>query len=419
MFRNAANDLNYLPNSAQPGQKSALAANRNAKDTSDTTGVAKAFAVEYDAAWHKAAATSMHALDVLREFCNFPLEHRVHLPTTNPTESIFVTVRQRPRLNLEVCDDLAPQGNAPAMFAYALVMVDKYRSRFDRIVLIYNPSPAKIPMYLAQELHETLSKRLPAVPVLDRPTQYAGHARKIAREEAQFGDPLLVSISGDGGFNEVVNGVLDIPTSNAVCAVMPGGNANDHHRNTNSRPLVEAILHAPIKNIDLLRLTVSNGSEDWSRLAHSYIGFGLTPLMAIGIEAGRKGALHELISVARTIRGLRPFTIVRSDGARATMDSLVLANISGMAKYGKISESSGLVDGKFEVVMLPHASKWRIVLMTLRAVTIGLGEQPSVSSYAFWLQQTTPVQADGELMQISFGSKVVVDSVPNSLRVIS
>lgn len=305
------------------------------------------------------------------------------------------------------------------MFAYALVMVDKYRSRFDRIVLIYNPSPAKVPMYLAQELHETLSKRLPAVPVLDRPTQYAGHARKIAREEARFGDPLLVSISGDGGFNEVVNGVLDIPTSNAVCAAMPGGNANDHHRNTNSRPLVEAILHAPIKNIDLLRLTVSNGSEDWSRLAHSYIGFGLTPLMAIGIEAGRKGALHELISVARTIRGLRPFTIVRSDGARATMDSLVLANISGMAKYGKISESSGLVDGKFEVVMLPHASKWRIALMTLRAVTIGLGEQPSVSSYAFWLQQTTPVQADGELMQISFGSKVVVDSVPNSLRVIS
>src|ERR1700710_1526360 len=36
------------------------------------------------------------------------------------------------------------------------------------------------------------------------PTQRAGHGRDPAREGAASGRPLIVSVSGDGGYNEVV-----------------------------------------------------------------------------------------------------------------------------------------------------------------------------------------------------------------------
>ena len=42
-----------------------------------------------------------------------------------------------------------------------------------------------------------------------RATPAAGHARDLARSAAGSGEPLIVSVSGDGGYNEVVNGVMD------------------------------------------------------------------------------------------------------------------------------------------------------------------------------------------------------------------
>jgi diacylglycerol kinase family enzyme len=290
--------------------------------------------------------------------------------------------------------------------------------RFERIVLIYNPDAGKVPVYLAEQLRVDLGGRLPDVPVQVRHTESAGHARDLARAEAGHGRPLIVSVSGDGGFNEVVNGVMDAPGTGAVCAVMAGGNANDHRRSTRRQLLIDAIVKAEVRRIDLLRLQVRDGSQEWSRYAHSYIGFGLTPLMAIGIEKGQKGVLKELVSVARTVAGLRPFEITRADGARATLDSLVLANIPDIAKYGRLSESGDPADGKFEVVMLPHAGKWRMALMTLRAVTVGLGEQPSVGRYAFSTTDSIPVQTDGEIITIAAASEVLVESVPKALAVI-
>ena len=38
------------------------------------------------------------------------------------------------------------------------------------------------------------------------PTERAGHARDLAKQAAGTGRPLIVSVSGDGGYNEVVDG---------------------------------------------------------------------------------------------------------------------------------------------------------------------------------------------------------------------
>lgn len=295
---------------------------------------------------------------------------------------------------------------------------DPAANRFEKVVVIFNPEPAAVPAHLAESFRSELASRLPLLPVEMRPTAHAGHGRRLAREAASEGRVLIVSVSGDGGFNDVVNGVMDVPESQAVCAVMAAGNANDHRRSTRTMPLVDAVATGAIRHVDLLFLTIGSGASASTRYAHSYIGFGLTPSMAVGIEKAGKGRVRELLGVLRTLPGLRPFEIERADGARARFDSLVLANISGMAKYGTVSESSGLGDGKFEVVALPHASRWALALMTLRAVTLGLGPQQSVDRYAFTTLEGIRAQLDGELIEVPAASPVLVESRPRALAVI-
>lgn len=293
--------------------------------------------------------------------------------------------------------------------------VSSSSSPFDRIIVIYNPVSSRNPAQLAEQLRGQVALRLPDMPVRLEPSQFPGHARDLARTAAASGRPLIVSASGDGGYNEVINGVMDFAESRAVCAVLASGNANDHHRSTPRIPLIEAIVRGEVHRIDLLRLTQGVGNAAWTHYAHSYIGLGLTPAMAIGIEAGNKGTLKELISVMRTLARLQPFEIIRDDGARAVFDSLILANVPAMAKYGRISETGAPDDGLFEVIMLPHASRWRMALMTLRAVTIGLGVQPGVSRYSFQTTESVPLQIDGEVKTLTARTPVVVESAHRAL----
>jgi diacylglycerol kinase family enzyme len=162
-------------------------------------------------------------------------------------------------------------------------------SSFDRIVIIFNPQSTGNAARLAEELGAELAGRLPAVPLDLRPTQHAGHARDLARAAASTGRSLLVSVSGDGGYNEVVNGVMDAGNDQAVCAVRAAGNANDHRRVTREQPLADAIVAANVRRIDLLRLTIGTSTAASVRYAHSYIGVGLTPVVAVDLEKGGKG----------------------------------------------------------------------------------------------------------------------------------
>src|SRR3712207_1630024 len=143
---------------------------------------------------------------------------------------------------------------------------------FDRIVIIFNPNSTGDAPGLAEELRADLAGRLPAVPVELCPTRYAGHARDLARDVARTGRPLLVSVSGDGGYNEVVDGVMQAGDSEAVCAVRAAGNANDHRRTTRQRPPADAIVAGGGRRVDLLRLAIGSGGAAQNRYAHPSVG---------------------------------------------------------------------------------------------------------------------------------------------------
>ncbi len=293
---------------------------------------------------------------------------------------------------------------------------------FDRIVLIYNPVNRRVLLTLAESVRRELGRRLPDVPVVSVATKHAGHARDLASDAATTGRPLIVAVSGDGVYNEVVNGVLDVSGNEALAAVAAGGNANDHRRSTRRMPLVDAIVAAHARgrarHLDLLRLTVRSADGEWNQYAHSYIGFGLTPLMAVGLKRDRKGTIAELFSVLRTFSTLTPVEILRTDGRRELYDSLVFANVARMAKYGRLSNTARPDDGQFEVVSRRHGHRWRIAVMALRAVTTGLGAQAHVSRVEFTTVDSVPVQIDGEVFHLAPNSGLIIDCAPHALTTV-
>jgi len=286
---------------------------------------------------------------------------------------------------------------------------------FDAVEIVFNPNSTGDAQERAEELAKQLAERAPELPVQLRPTERAGHGREIARDAARAGRPLVVSVSGDGGYNDVVNGLMEAGVDSAYAAVLAAGNANDHRRVTRERPLADAIIDGDVSKLDLLRMSVDDGREP--RYAHSYIGLGITPTVALELEKGGKGSIKEVISTIRTFSRFRPFQI-ETDSGTETFDSVIFANIREMAKFAVLSEEGRPDDGRFEVVVLRHTAKWRVLATAVRAAVRGLGPQPTAREYRFRTVDPMPVQVDGEVSEFERGVGVTVEIVPGALHTV-
>jgi diacylglycerol kinase (ATP) len=285
---------------------------------------------------------------------------------------------------------------------------------FDAVKIVYNPNSTGNAQERAEELKGALAERAPELPVELVPTQHAGHGREIARDAARAGRPLIVSASGDGGYNDVVNGLMEAGDT-AYAAVLAAGNANDHRRVTRERPLADAIVEGDVSRLDLLRMTVDDGREP--HYAHSYIGLGITPTVALELEKGGKGSIREVISTIRSFSRFRPFQIETADGVES-FDSVIFANIPEMAKFAVLSDDGRPDDGRFEVIILRHTAKWRVLATAVKAAFRGLGPQPTAHEYRFRTVDPMPVQIDGEVSEFERGVAVEVEIVPGALHTV-
>ncbi|WP_018330664.1 diacylglycerol/lipid kinase family protein [Actinomycetospora chiangmaiensis] len=302
---------------------------------------------------------------------------------------------------------------------------------YRQVLLVYNPHSTGGGEGKAHTLARDLRALAPDLDVELVPTEYAGHARRIAESAARTFRPLVVSVSGDGGYNEVVDGAMaggDGHRTGTVVAVTSAGNANDHRRVTRRRPLAEAVAERNVEYLDVLRLDIGSGT---TRYAHSYIGLGITPVVALAIEQHGKGTVRELITTAREFLRFRPFEIELEafegesrDGVgvgeylgRRRYDSLIVANLSEMAKYARLSEGDP-ADGRFEIVSIPHRGRFRLLLTGLRAAWQGLGWQPSARHLRFRTIEELPLQLDGEVITLPADTSVAITLVPGALATV-
>lgn len=64
-------------------------------------------------------------------------------------------------------------------------------------------------------------------------TDYAGHAIELAKKYSIEGVDLIISIGGDGTFNEVINGIILSGKTNTPVCLIPNGTGNDFCRAQN------------------------------------------------------------------------------------------------------------------------------------------------------------------------------------------
>lgn len=293
------------------------------------------------------------------------------------------------------------------------------KRNFDDIVVIYNPNSTGAGKTNAEGFAYEVRQRMPKQKVTIRKTEYAGHAVEIAREYANGSQRiLLVSSSGDGGYNEVVNGVmLAGRTSNVATAVLPSGNANDHASAVGSDDLVGRVMAGKVEKIELLKLTSKVAGKKWEHYAHSYIGFGLTPKVGRELTARNLNIFNEKWHVLYHLLKFKHIDLTHEKTVRR-FSSLVFATVNRMSKVVKLAQDADKNDGKMEVYETEYRSPWQLLGMLLRASLRGLSHNERRQSYELVTVTKTLVQLDGEVFTLDARTKVTITCEKDALQTV-
>ncbi len=300
--------------------------------------------------------------------------------------------------------------------------------RFSEICIIYNPKSTRDSEGAAFALRDILRKELKGVPIDCVATRHRGHARILACERASTGKrPLIVSSSGDGGYNEVINGVMDAVhahgSTDAVSAVLPAGNANDHSKTMHTRPLHQAICEESVVHLDLIKVTVTYPTKNTTtprtlvHYAHSYAGVGITTNMAKELSSLKENPVKEFLRVVKVFGRSHAFTVMQ-EGKEKSYENMLFANINRMAKVLTLAPENLPDDGKFEVITSPSNRKLELVRKAVKAAVGKLKNTASRSHYEFRTVHEVSMQLDGEILDIPAGCTVTVESAHKALATV-
>lgn len=282
---------------------------------------------------------------------------------------------------------------------------------YTTIAIIYNPNSTGSSQGMAKHFAKNLKKRLPEQKIELLATEYAKHAEELAYTIAKASkNPLIISSSGDGGYNEVVNGALKAQKEGykVTTGLLPAGNANDHHRNVHENDTIELIVKNETRKVDVLKIRSKSNGKKIVRYAHSYIGFGLTPKVSDELN---KKKLNVFVETWLVVRSLFTITPVRLKIGRKVRhyESIIFSNIDTMSKYLKISQPSSITDGKFEVtIFTTRRSRLKLIMLLLRASVEPVKEDTQVAKFVLKTVDATLVQLDGEVMTLDARTRTVV-----------
>lgn len=292
---------------------------------------------------------------------------------------------------------------------------------FDHVLIIYNPHASS---QRAERIAARLKRRLVRQGIQHiemAASKQPGHARELANKAArQYAMPLVISVSGDGGYNEVINGLMDAVDAGQAktpyAAVEAAGNANDHYKVVREKSLALALKRQQVLAIDLLFLEAKAKDFELSRYAHSYIGFGVTPYIARELNKSHLTRWQELQMLARMVAKFPPFEIQHPDGNSEKLDSLIFSNIRRMAKVLQVAKQTKPDDGTFEVVKHPHQRRRTFVLTAVKLAVRGRKSSQKTTRYRFTLPHAQAVQFDGEVVQLPAHCQVTITCKPQTLR---
>jgi len=229
-------------------------------------------------------------------------------------------------------------------------------------------------------------------------TNFAGHAKEIAKEAIQKNCDIIVVVGGDGSVNEVSGALID---SQKTLGIIPAGSGNGFATHLGiSRQTKEAInylnIAKPLK-IDTCKLN--------ERIYVNVAGVGFPASVAYNIRKSNfRGFLgYFRISVIESFKYQAQTYSIKIDGNKIERDCFCIevANASTFGYNMKIASNASLTDGLLEVVIIKKAAKWRYFFSMWRFLTGTIHRSRLVETYSakeveIKATKPCPAHVDGE-----------------------
>lgn len=289
--------------------------------------------------------------------------------------------------------------------------------KFHTVILIYNPNSTGDSEKNARQFATDLAERSDNLDIKIVATKRAGHAEDIAKKHADDKNLVIISSSGDGGYHEVVNGVMKAK-GNCTVAVLASGNANDHARAVAPDDMVASIIGAKTRTIEMIRVTSKVDSKPWVRYAHSYVGFGLTPQIGKVLTDVRPNFITEKWHVIKHAFSFRHVAI-EADGTVHKYHSLIASTIDRMSKVIKLDQTANFDDGLMEIYESKYMSPFSTFKELLSAGMKGVSRTTRTHSLTITTTKPLLIQLDGEVFTLDRKSSVELTCVKDSLRTLA
>ena len=241
--------------------------------------------------------------------------------------------------------------------------------------IIYNPNSSGVNgTKVIDEMKEILNEKYE---VKTFESNKSGLGSKYVKEANKISD-LIISIGGDGTFNDIIRGIYN-EEQKALLSHIPMGTVNDLGRtfNLNNNPIesLKRILNGKVTNIDVLTI---NGVPYGYVAAFGYLT-GVSSETPEQLKKALKKSAYILYGGTKALKKPEVYNVkYEIDNKEYNVQCILGAfsnskGFAGIEMYSKFK----LNDGKFEVMFIPNISKLEI-LKALKEVVVDKKTIPEI-----------------------------------------
>jgi len=211
-------------------------------------------------------------------------------------------------------------------------------------------------------------------------TEYPNHATELARDAIKNGEKFIVAVGGDGTYNEVANGfyepdVFKPINTDCIFGVISSGTGSDFIKTANIQkeiePSIDILEHGRIQKQDvgIAKFTDLEGNPG-SRLFINVADTGLGGDVVDRVNRTTKALGGKMSFLIGSIRGIMHHNktqtrMILDDNEEnsyiydANMTTICIGKYFGGGMM--ISPNSDPTNGKFSVITLQDASRWKLL----------------------------------------------------------
>ncbi|MDD3719310.1 MAG: diacylglycerol kinase family lipid kinase [Actinomycetota bacterium] len=257
-------------------------------------------------------------------------------------------------------------------------------------------------------------------------TERAGHAEEMVVKWAEDFD-VVVSVSGDGTTNEIINGIMKVPSADLRLAMFPAGTADDFACNMgydrkDKEQALEAILGNTCRTIDLIRYDDHYAAVTWGLGVDSEIADGAYKWKRFRIPAYFYSGLKKCFFEERKKYDVR-FDYEGQIFEGKVLIS-ILCNAPVFGRYIRINPNARMNDGLLDLTVgreMPNV--YGLVLFAFACLGGRHGFSKLVSYHQVRemrveCRSDTYAQIDGEVYKFEAGKIINLSVVRGALKVL-